>query len=151
LEGTRGVVIGGNGAVAAAPVRPPEPRSDSIEPASLDALGRDGSDEPPWPDEAAAKLVRDAEAETSAVEAAAGQTLHIRFQPGPQDRVVESLQTLRELIHERPGETPVVLHIPAGGGREQRMELRTRVAYDAELLAEVGRRLGEGLVVLHLA
>jgi len=150
LEGTREVVIGGKGATAPALVPPSEPRGDSLEPASLDALGRDNSDEPPWPDEAAAKLVRETEAETSAVEAAGGQTLHIRFQPAPQEQVVESFRALRELIHARPGETPVVLHIPAGGGREQRMELRTGVAYDAELLAEVGRRLGQGLVALHL-
>jgi hypothetical protein len=31
------------------------------------------------------------------------------------------------------------------------MELRRGVAYDAELLAEVNRRLGEGIVELRLA
>ena len=145
------LILGGNGAATPLPTAPPQPRGELIEPASLDALGRDGAEEPPWPDEAAARLVRDAEAETPAVEATAGQTLHIRVRPAPPDRVVESFRALRELLHDRPGETPVVLHIPAGGGREQRMELRTGVAYDAELLPEVRRRLGEGLVDLHLA
>jgi hypothetical protein len=44
----------------------------------------------------------------------------------------------------------VVLHVPAGGGREQPMQLRAGVAYDAELLSEVQRRVG-GLVLLQLA
>ena len=43
-----------------------------------------------------------------------------------------------------------VLHVPAGGGREQPMQLRSGVAYDAELLGEVERRVG-GLVRLELS
>jgi hypothetical protein len=31
------------------------------------------------------------------------------------------------------------------------MELRRGVAYDAELLAEIRRRLGDGLIEIHLA
>ena len=43
----------------------------------------------------------------------------------------------------------MVIHVPAGrGGGELPMELRSGVAYDAELLAEVGRRLGPGSVEL---
>ena len=41
--------------------------------------------------------------------------------------------------------------IRAAGGQALPMELRAGVAYDAELLAEVRRRLGEGLVDLRLA
>ena len=53
---------------------------------------------------------------------------------------------------ERPGSTRVVLHVPApSGGPSLPMELRRGVAYDAELLAEVRRRLGEGIVELSLS
>jgi hypothetical protein len=46
----------------------------------------------------------------------------------------------------------VVLHVPApSGGAALPMELRRGVAYDAELLAEVRRRLGEGIVELSLS
>ncbi|MCY7417042.1 MAG: hypothetical protein LH650_00845 [Chloroflexi bacterium] len=44
----------------------------------------------------------------------------------------------------------VVLHIPAAGGRQQEIQLRIGVAYDAELLADVQRRLG-GLAELSLS
>ena len=58
----------------------------------------------------------------------------------------------RHLLRDRPGATRVVLHLPAPSGHETLpMELRRGVAYDAELLAEVGRRLGDGIVELHLA
>jgi len=66
------------------------------------------------------------------------------------ERVVEAFGVLKEVFAGRPGETPVVLHVPAGGGRSQPMQLRTGVAYDAELLAEVERRVG-GLVRLEVA
>jgi hypothetical protein len=65
------------------------------------------------------------------------------------ERVVEAFGVLRELFAGHPGDTPVVLHVPAGGGREQPMQLRAGVAYDAELLGEVERRVG-GLVRLEL-
>ena len=42
-----------------------------------------------------------------------------------------------------------VVHVPAPGGSALPMELKG-VAYDAELLAEVRRRLGEGIVDLAL-
>jgi len=45
----------------------------------------------------------------------------------------------------------VVFHIPAPGGGTLPLEIRSGVAYDAELLAEVHRRLGEGLVRLELS
>ena len=45
----------------------------------------------------------------------------------------------------------MVLHVPSPGGEALPMELRTGIAYDAELLAEVDRRLGRGIVELRLA
>ena len=56
-----------------------------------------------------------------------------------------------KLVRERPGETEVVVHVPAPGGRPQPMPLPRRVAYDVDLLAEVKRRLGEALVQLSVA
>jgi hypothetical protein len=107
-------------------------------------------DEPPWPEEAQEREVAAAERPTAPLEASAGQTLHVRFGAAPMDRVVDAFGTLRELFGGHPGETPVVLHVPAGGGREQPMQLRVGVAYDAELLGEVERRVG-GLVRLELS
>ena len=91
------------------------------------------------------------QAPTLPVQAAAGQVLHVTFEPGTQDQVAAAMRELREIVHARPGDTPLVLHIPAGGGRVQRMELRVGVAYDAELLAIVTRRLGPRTVKLSLA
>jgi hypothetical protein len=62
------------------------------------------------------------------------------------------MEQVKALLRDRPGTTRVVIHIPApGGGAALPMELRRGVAYDAELLAEVRRRLGDGLVDLRLA
>jgi len=122
----------------------------SIEPDSLQGLGPDDHEEPALPDEASAVVARMARQPTVPVEAAPGQTLHIRFRHAPGDDVVRGFGELRAVIQERPGETPVVLHIPSGPGREQQMQLRIGVAYDTDFVAEVQRRLGEGLVQLHL-
>ena len=109
---------------------------------SLSGLAPDGSDEPPWPDEARAAVSREAGAATLPVEAQPGQVLHVRFRSVAPDQVVAGFQSLRELIHARPGTTGVVLHIPAGPGREQEMTLRVGVTYDAELVGEATRRIG---------
>ena len=61
------------------------------------------------------------------------------------------MEELSALLKQRPGATRVVFHIPQQGGATLPMEVRLGVAYDAELLAEVGRRLGEGLVRLEIA
>ena len=62
------------------------------------------------------------------------------------------METFKAVLRDRPGATRVVIHVPAsGGGAALPMELRRGVAYDAELLAEVRRRLGDGLVELRLA
>ena len=55
------------------------------------------------------------------------------------------MEELRSLIRARPGGTRVVLHVPGTRGGELPMELRSGVAYDADLLAEVSRRLGSGV------
>jgi hypothetical protein len=108
-------------------------------------------DEPPLPEEVVAELRAAEQEPTLPVQAAAGQALHVTFEPGAQDQVLAALRELREIVHDRPGDTPLVLHIPAGGGRVQRMELRVGVAYDAELLALITRRLGLRQVRLALA
>jgi hypothetical protein len=57
------------------------------------------------------------------------------------------MEAFKLLIRERPGSTPVFVHLTP-----ETMPMRLRgVAYDAELLAEVRRRLGEGLVELQLS
>ncbi len=106
-------------------------------------------DEPPLPTELAARELSRAQAPTLPVDAA-GRSLHIRFARIEQERIVDAFQHLRALIHDRPGDTRVVLHVPSGPGRDQRMELRVGVAYDGELVALLDRTLGEGRVRLSL-
>jgi hypothetical protein len=148
---------------AAGPVTPPEsmPRIQPGEPVPTyleapGAIGRNGDgevdDEPPVPDEVRARIVGDATADVP-VAAGPGSVLHVRFEDtaGP-DRLVRAMETVKILLRDRPGGTRVVLHVPApGGGQALPMELRWGVAYDAELLAEVRRQLGDGLVELRLA
>jgi hypothetical protein len=62
------------------------------------------------------------------------------------------MEGVREVLRARPGATRVVVHVPQGGGKPPLpMELRSGVAYDAELRAEVVRRLGDVMVDLSLA
>jgi hypothetical protein len=61
------------------------------------------------------------------------------------------MESLHQVLRERPGETSVIVHVPGPGGALLPMPLRTPVAYDAELLAEIHRRLGAGIVDLTLA
>jgi hypothetical protein len=62
------------------------------------------------------------------------------------------MEEFQVILKQRPGATRVVFHIPQQGGATAPMEVRRGgVAYDSELLAEVGRRLGEGLVRLEMA
>jgi len=134
-------------------IAPPEPV-----PTYLAAAGaipgpiEDVPEEPPVPDEARARIVGDATDDVP-VSAGPGAVLHVRFErnAGP-DRLVRAMETVKLLLRDRPGGTRVVLHVPAsGGGQALPMELRWGVAYDAELLAEVRRQLGDGLVDMHLA
>jgi len=83
------------------------------------------------------------------VEAGADQVLHVRFSAGSGTE--GAMEAFRQLLRAHPGSTRVVIHVPSGrGGSELPMELRSGVAYDAELLAEVGRRLGPGAASLSL-
>jgi DNA polymerase-3 subunit alpha len=108
-------------------------------------------DEPPLPDPVAQELARRRGAPTLPAEAPAGLALHVRFSRGaPQERVIAAMEALRAIFRRRPGPTPVVLHLPAGEGDGLPLELRSGVAYDGELVAEIWRRLGEGLVELAL-
>src|SRR4051794_12567058 len=112
----------------------------------------DEPEEPPVPDEARARIVGDARDDVP-VSAGPGAVLHVRFErnAGP-DRLVRAMETVKLLLRDRPGGTRVVLHVPASsGGQALPMELRWGVAYDAELLAEVRRQLGDGLVDMRLA
>jgi hypothetical protein len=104
-------------------------------------------DEPPLPQEAEARAAADAAAPTAPIEAGPGQVLNIRFGSGAgRDQVVQAMQAFKQVISERPGETRVVLHLPGA------LPLGLRpVAYDAELLAEIQRRIGNDLVDLSLA
>jgi hypothetical protein len=111
----------------------------------------DQDDEPALPDEARARVATALLGPTTPLEAGGPDTiLHVRFGGANAQRLVVAMETFRQLVRERPGETRVVVHVPAPGGALP-MELRTPVAYDAELLAEVRRRLGEGVVDLRLA
>ena len=134
-------------------IAPPEPV-----PTYLAAEGaipgpiEDAPEEPPVPDEARARIVGDAMDDVP-VSAGPEAVLHVRFErnAGP-DRLVRAMETVKLLLRDRPGGTRVVLHVPASsGGQALPMELRLGVAYDAELLAEVRRQLGDGLVDMHLA
>ena len=134
-------------------IQPGEPVPTYLE--APGAIGRNGDgdvdDEPAVPDEARARIVGDA---TADVPVAAGPeaVLHVRFEDGAgSDRLIRAMETVKVLLRDRPGGTRVVLHVPApGGGQALPMELRWGVAYDAELLAEVRRQLGDGLVELRL-
>ena len=79
-----------------------------------------------------------------------GAVLNVRFaRDAGSDRVVSAMQAFKAVLRERPGGTRVVVHVPAPGGSALPMELRG-VAYDAELLAEVRRRVGEGVIDISL-
>ncbi len=130
---------------------PAEPISSPPEPDDLARLSPE-REEPPLPDEARDAAARASSAPTAALGATASGILHVRFTRGAgTGRIVWAMEELSALLKQRPGATRVVFHIPQQGGATLPMEIRLGVAYDAELLAEVGRRLGEGLVRLEIA
>jgi DNA polymerase-3 subunit alpha len=132
-------------------IAPAEPVPAYDEPAGAMAASPDLDDEPPWPDEARARAVDAAEAPTRPTDAGPGGVLHVRFSAAAGlDRAVGAMEALRTLIRARPGSTPVVLHVPVGADEARPMELRSGVAYDAELLAEIRRQMGDGIVELRL-
>jgi hypothetical protein len=109
-------------------------------------------EEPPLPDEARAVAARASTAPTAPLEAHPSGILNVRFtRSADTARIVLAMEELRAMLKERPGATRVVFHLPGPGSSTLPMEVRTGVAYDAELLADVQRRLGEGLVRLELS
>jgi DNA polymerase-3 subunit alpha len=134
-------------------IAPAEPIPTYDEPAGLGPGGDRAfaGDEPALPDEARSRAAVAAAAPTSQLESGPDQVLHVRFGGASSDRLVLAMEAFRELLRERPGGTRVVLHVPSpNGSATLPMELSRRVAYDAELLSEVRRRLGDGLVDLSL-
>lgn len=138
---------GGNGIV------PGEPVPTYREPDDMYVGDAGDDDEPALPDEARGRVLRATRAPTVPTDPSLDRVLHVRFSRAAEtDRLVGAMEEVRAVLRARPGVTRVVLHLPQEGTRESLpMELRTRVAYDAELLAEVSRRLGEGVVDLQLA
>jgi hypothetical protein len=135
---------------AAAPHTPLEPLSAVPSPDDLATLAPE-REEPPLPDEARAVAARASDAPTAPLEAPASGILNVSFTRGAAaGRIVVAMEELRAVFKERPGETRVVFHIPDRSGTLP-MEIRGGIAYDAELVAEIGRRLGEGLVRLELS
>jgi hypothetical protein len=135
-------------------IDPAEPIPTYVEPAgaALASADADSDDEPPLPDEARARVAVASESPTPQVESQPDQVLHVRFGGAAPERLILAMETIRTLLRERPGGTRVVLHVPATSGTQTLpMELSRRVAYDQELLSEVRRRLGDGLVELRLA
>ncbi len=134
-------------------ITPAEPIPTYDEPEGLEPGGdrADANDEPALPDEARSRAAVAAAAPTSQLESQPDQVLHVRFGGASSDRLVLAMEAFRELLRERPGGTRVVLHVPSPNSSVTLpMELSRRVAYDAELLSEVRRRLGDGLVDLTL-
>jgi DNA polymerase-3 subunit alpha len=140
------------GAVSTLPrIAPAEPVSTYAEPPGQRDLV-DHDVEPALPDEARSRVAAEAAAATVPIEAAApGSILHVRFGGVPAAQLVSAMETFRQLARERPGETRVVVHVPAQSGSALPMELRGGVAYDAELLAEARRRLGDALIQLSVS
>ena len=139
---------------AAAPVlappvlAPPEPVPTYREPDAAAVAAPDLDDEPPLPDEARDRATEAGTAPTPPTSAGPESELHVHFRPAAGvERTIAAMEAFKTLIRERPGSTPVVVHLTP-----QMLPMRLRgVAYDAELLAEVRRRLGEGLVELQLS
>ena len=130
----------------------PEPVPGSSEPRDLVAVAPD-REEPPLPEEARAAALETAGAPTVPREAGPEGRLHVRFSAGlPTDDLQAAMAEVRDVLRSRPGTTGVTIHLPQGTGRPALpMELRVGVAYDAELIAEVTRRLRPGVVDLVLA
>ncbi len=138
-------------APALPPLAPAEPVS-SYAASPFEALAPDRDDEPALPEEARRWIVAEANAVTSPAEAGPSRILHLRFSSAAAaDRLVVAMEEVRTVLRGHPGATRVVIHLPQGPGRDALpMELRSGVAYDAELVAEMRRRLADGVVELEL-
>jgi DNA polymerase III subunit alpha len=135
------------------PIAPAEPiRTYADSPAGGSDPAGEWDDEPALPDEARTRVAAAATAATTPLETPGpGRVVHVRFGGAPAEQIVRAMETFRQLIRERPGETRVIVHVPAPGGAALPMELKQTVAYDAELLAEVQRRLGAGVASVSIA
>ena len=130
---------------APSPATPPVGHFDSM------SIDPDRDEEPALPEEVGEREDALAEAPTQPRDAGADSTLHVRFTDAAgHERIVTAMEIVSALFRDRPGATRVVLHLPAAGGSGLPLELRRGVAYDAELMADVRRRLGEGVVELSL-
>jgi hypothetical protein len=129
-------------------IAPAEPIPTYVDPSA--GVGPDDDhDEPALPDEVRSQAADAAARPTLPIEAGPNQVLHVRFGGASAERILEAMRSFRELIRNRPGETRVLVHVDVAGQEALPMELRP-VAYDAELLADVRRRFGEGVVDLSL-
>ena len=131
-------------------IRPADPIATYEEPPGAAAADGNDHDEPPLPEEARATAAEAAAAPTQPLDAGPGSVLHVRFRSAPSERLFDALRAFRALIRERPGDTPVLVHLDVAGAVGLPIPLKP-VAYDAELLAEIRRRLGDGAVELRLA
>jgi DNA polymerase-3 subunit alpha len=132
------------------PIAPAEPIPTYQETDGASVAETDDHEEPALPDEARAHEAAVASAATAPLDVGAGRVLHVRFSGASTERLIEAMRSFRDVIRQRPGETRVVVHVDVAGGGGLPIELKP-VAYDAELLAEVHRRLGDGVVELSLA
>ncbi len=142
----------GNGSPRVAPAEPVPTYSEPPGFGTAADSDADGisPDAPPLPDEARSAATVAAQAPSRPLEAAPGAVLNVRFaREAGTDRVVSAMHAFKSVLREHPGATRVVVHVPAPGGAALPMELRG-VAYDAELVAEVQRRVGDGVVDLQL-
>ena len=135
-------------------IAPAEPIPTYAEPPDLASASLAGgvaeAEEPPLPDELRNLAAAAAQAPSEPVDASPGAVLNVRFaRDAGSERVVTAMQAFKAVLRERPGATRVVVHVPAPGGSALPMELRG-VAYDAELLAEMRRRVGDGVIELSL-
>ncbi len=130
---------------------PAEPMPTYQEPPGVVVAGPERDEEPPLPDEARQPAALAAQASTEPTAAGPNSVLHVRFSGlAGADRLVTAMEQFKVLLRDRPGATPVVVHVPAARGESRPMELRRGVAYDADFVAEIQRRLGSGLVEVRL-
>jgi DNA polymerase-3 subunit alpha len=134
------------------PIAPAEPIPTYQNTPALERLAEDRDVEPALPDETRDRVATDAGSPTPPQDAGPGAILHVRFAGAVgSERVVGAMEAFKGLLTEHPGSTRVILHVPTPTGASSLpMELRRGVAYDAELLADVRRRLGEGVIELSL-
>jgi hypothetical protein len=133
------------------PAMPPVPLPGSSEPIDFDVAAPD-LEVPPLPEEARPQAIASAAGPTRPVEAGPAGRLHVRFGVGIGPDVLQpAMATVRDILRGHPGGTRVIVHLPQGAGRAALpMELRSGVAYDAELVADVGRRLRPEICTLEL-